>query len=309
MGHIHIAHVFINNGIFIGFCVGAMVLLRPLFCRVFTAQQRIVLWVFCITTNYNLFFIRCGGYRVLCPIFRLPIFLRDLITSQTWKDLGANFCEPYYFDLSGVPYLDTIYAVTLCLILLWVFCHSGPSKKLKRLGVEIPKDDPYFQSTGADLDWVNHIYVVEGLPTSFVEGDNIFLQKLPPSQRRDQIFLHETEHIRMRHSAIKGFFTLLCVCHWWNPLIWLGFRYMVRDLELACDSAVLSKLEPEGRTEYAKTLVELGCGRQLWTEPLCFGECDTEIRVKAALKWRPQRKRQKYARYMLMAVVIWFFIG
>lgn len=72
---------------------------------------------------------------------------------------------------------------------------------------------------------------------------------------------------------------------------------------------MLEKLNPAERIEYTKTLVELGCGRQLWTQPLCFGECDAEIRVKAALKWKPQGMWLRWGRFAMMAVVIWFFHG
>lgn len=56
---------------------------------------------------------------------------------------------------------------------------------------------------------------------------------------------------------------------------------MGRDMELACDQRTLDQLEPEQRKEYAKTLVELGAGRRLWEAPLCFGECDGALRVRA----------------------------
>lgn len=56
--------------------------------------------------------------------------------------------------------------------------------------------------------------------------------------------------------------------YWWDPLIWLGYKYFCRDLELACDAAVLKELEPEERREYARTLVEMGAGRSLWSTPI-----------------------------------------
>ncbi len=98
---------------------------------------------------------------------------------------------------------------------------------------------------------------------------------------------HELEHIRLGHLWFKGWANMGVFLYWWDPLIWLGYKYFCRDLELACDAAVLKELEPEERREYARTLVEMGAGRSLWSTPLCFGECDTAVRVKTAA--RPQR--------------------
>jgi len=307
LGDIHIAHIFINYGIFMGFCAGAMVLLRPILCRVFTAQQRVILWYFCFGFNF-LSMNNKTGCRTMFPSLQLPVFLRDLITNQTWKESETMLGNRYYADLSEVPYLDAIYLLSLLLILLWLVRRSEIPDRYKERGIEIPKEDPFLQSV--HVRWIDHVYVVEDMPTSFVDSWNdIYLQKVHSPQRMYQIFLHEAEHVRLRHTYIKAGFTFLLGIYWWNPLLWLGFRYMVRDMELACDSAVLSKLKPEGRTEYAKTLVELGCGRQLWTRPTCFGECDAEIRVKAVLKWKPQNRLLNIVRYALMAVVIWFFVG
>lgn len=306
-----VAQVLINNGIFIGFCAGAMLLLRPIFCRMFTAQQRVVLWFSCVGWYYLEHHIT-NGYRDLFPSLQLPLYLRDLIVNQTWLNSVNDYKKrgPYYIDLSEVPYLDNVYVVFLCLIFLWVLYRSLQINQLKSLGVYIPKDDPWIKSANTEPDAINHVYVVEGLSTSFVDcWNNIFLQTTYAPERMYHIFLHEAEHIRLRHTYFKLVFSVLLLLYWWNPLLWLSFRYMVQDMELACDSAVLAQLKPEERTEYAKTLVELGCGRQLWTQPLCFGECDAEIRVKAALKWKKQNILVRLVRYGLMAAIIWFYLG
>ena len=51
----------------------------------------------------------------------------------------------------------------------------------------------------------------------------------------------------------------------------------------------MKQLTAREREEYAKTLVELGAGKQLWDVPLAFGESDGAKRVKALLRWRPEQ--------------------
>ena len=97
--------------------------------------------------------------------------------------------------------------------------------------------------------------------------------------------------------------------YWWNPLVWLGYRYFCQDMELTCDEAVLKRLEEEERREYAKTLVELGSGRQLWESALSFGECDAALRVKAVVAWKPWSWWKRILSWGTALLVMLFFIG
>ena len=68
-------------------------------------------------------------------------------------------------------------------------------------------------------------------------------------------------------------------------------------------------MEPEERREYARTLVEMGAGRSLWSTPLCFGECDTAVRVKTAA--RPQRTGGAWRglSWLTTVLLFLFFLG
>ena len=86
----------------------------------------------------------------------------------------------------------------------------------------------------------------------------ICLQRELSPEQRALVLRHELEHIRLGHLWFKGWANMGVFLYWWDPLIWLGYKYFCRDLELACDAAVLKELEPEERREYARTLVEMG---------------------------------------------------
>ena len=110
-------------------------------------------------------------------------------------------------------------------------------------------------------------------------------------------------------AHVGGMLWGFLLLHWWNPILWLAFRYMGRDMELACDQRTLDQLEPEQRKEYAKTLVELGAGRRLWEAPLCFGECDGALRVRAAVAWRPLTPVRRLTGLFCAALVFLLFAG
>lgn len=71
------------------------------------------------------------------------------------------------------------------------------------------------------------------------------------------ILEHETAHIRHLDALKKLCLTAACVCHWFNPLVWLMYTLACRDMELACDEAVVKALGRGNRKFYANLLIEL----------------------------------------------------
>lgn len=79
-----------------------------------------------------------------------------------------------------------------------------------------------------------------------------------------------------------------CLClYWWNPLVWLMVRLANRDMELACDEAVLRALGPVCKKSYALALLDMA-QRQIRPSPLCsgFARSGAEERVRAILRFR-----------------------
>lgn len=79
---------------------------------------------------------------------------------------------------------------------------------------------------------------------------------LTPDQKR-HVLLHELSHIRRHDTAACLIAVLLCAVHWFNPLVWLSFALMRRDLEVFCDDRVILALGANERHSYASTLLAL----------------------------------------------------
>ena len=71
------------------------------------------------------------------------------------------------------------------------------------------------------------------------------------------VFLHELAHLKRRDIYLGWLVSLLQVLHWFNPLIWLAFRRMRADQEMACDALALSRMTPEEPPAYGRTIVNL----------------------------------------------------
>ncbi len=71
------------------------------------------------------------------------------------------------------------------------------------------------------------------------------------------ICLHELAHWKRKDIWLNWITVILQILHWFNPVIWYGFYRMHQDCELACDSLVLSSIEPEQRKEYGHTIIQV----------------------------------------------------
>lgn len=74
---------------------------------------------------------------------------------------------------------------------------------------------------------------------------------------------HEFEHIRRFDTLRKAILCVVLCVYWFNPLVWLLWALASRDMELACDEAVVHL--GEDRESYALALLGLEERRQVWS--------------------------------------------
>ena len=101
------------------------------------------------------------------------------------------------------------------------------------------------------------------------------------------ILAHELAHIRRKDCLRKALFALCLCLYWWHPLVWLMTVLANRDMELACDEAVLRALGPTCKKAYALTLLDMAQRRPA-PAPLCsaFARSRAEERIRAILQYR-----------------------
>ncbi len=91
-------------------------------------------------------------------------------------------------------------------------------------------------------------------PKALLSGD-----LLPPENDGQLKFalIHEMVHIK-RADNLRKMVMLLALCvHWFNPLVWLMYFLLNRDIELSCDEKVILLAGQEAKKEYAMALVNL----------------------------------------------------
>ncbi len=112
------------------------------------------------------------------------------------------------------------------------------------------------------------------------------------------VLAHERYHLKRGDHIIKPLAFLILVLHWFNPLVWLAFHLMVKDMEMSCDEKVLSQDESI-RKDYSSTLLSFAAGRSFPApSPLSFGEGSVKSRIKNVLNWK------KPALWLTVAAII-----
>lgn len=134
------------------------------------------------------------------------------------------------------------------------------------------------------------IYESDQIAGPFLLGlirPRIYLPEGLDGQARRYVLLHEQAHLRRKDPWAKAFAWLALSLHWWNPVVHLAYRLFCRDVETACDQAVITPFSPQDRAGYAETLLQLG--RPLHRPqavPLAFGEEDTKHRIHHVLEFK-----------------------
>jgi len=136
----------------------------------------------------------------------------------------------------------------------------------------------------------NNIYHSENVSSPFVLGilkPRIYLPYSMDGKNLDHVVAHEQAHIRRKDHLWKPLGFLLLTVHWFNPLMWLAYVMLCRDIELACDEKVIAKLANEQRADYTEALVACSVNRRMIAAcPLAFGEVGVKDRVKSIMNYQ-----------------------
>ena len=148
-----------------------------------------------------------------------------------------------------------------------------------------------------------NVFETDAIGTAFVCGfirPKIYVPANVGDANLSYILEHERTHIRRKDYLIKPIAFLALVLHWFNPLMWLCFALMSRDMEMSCDESVLHRLGDSAKGGYSGSLLALSVKRKglLAANPLAFGESHVKTRIKNILNFK------KPAFWVIMIAVV-----
>ncbi len=132
-----------------------------------------------------------------------------------------------------------------------------------------------------------NIYECEAISSPFIYGlihPKIYLPMDLDSRQRKYVLTHERVHLRRHDYVFKMIGSLLLMFHWFNPLLWYAYILMSKDMEMACDEAVLGRLGSGGRVNYGMTLLQFASKPTITA--LSFSESNTKLRIKNILNYK-----------------------
>lgn len=133
-------------------------------------------------------------------------------------------------------------------------------------------------------------YESDQIETAFVLGffkPKIYIPSGMSPAARTQILAHERTHLEKGDHWIKVIAFLALALHWFNPLVWVAYLMLCKDIEIACDERVVQFMELDERKQYASALLQCSTNRIYYAAcPVAFGEVSVKYRIKSALSYR-----------------------
>ncbi|MBR3753195.1 MAG: DUF4825 domain-containing protein, partial [Ruminiclostridium sp.] len=239
-------------------------------------------------------------FRMVCPVsFEAPVsIMPQAITTETYETITLPLTEETSPGVQAEPTspqpvtpinpaatpAETGPTLTQVLLPLWAVGCAG-------IGLWILLSYARLQRKVADAVLVrDNIYETDRVDTPFVCGfvkPRIYLPVGLEDTDRTYVLLHEEAHIRRRDHLVKPLFCPALCAHWFNPVLWLAYWLLGKDIETACDQAVIRSFDRADKAGYAAALLHVGREKSLpQAVPLAFGEENPQKRVKNLLYYK-----------------------
>lgn len=198
--------------------------------------------------------------------------------SSIVQDTGRNML---------LPFLSVVWILGIAGMLLyggyqWI--------KLQRLLTDARRSEKLEET--ADAQSQKEIYLSEKINVPFVFGlfrPRIYLPADLSGDSLPYIILHEKTHIRHRDYLVKYAAYLVLCLYWFQPLVWLAFFLLEKDMEFVCDESVVGALGGK-RKEYSRVLLQMASSYERLQKkqriPVAFSEKNTRSRIQNILWYR-----------------------
>ncbi len=282
-----------NMGITAGWIVLAVLLLRPVFRKIkLPGYLNLILWAL-VGIRLILPF---SFESVLSLIPSVQTVSKDILTENSFDittgfervDTSFNqYLDSHYYEGVTVP-TDTGVNILQILTVLWL---CGVAAMLLYTTVSYLR---LYRKVKVSVRWQDKVYLCDHIDTPFILG--IFRPKIYLPSNMDEtdaayVIAHEKAHLSRYDHWIKPFSFLLLSVYWFHPLLWVGYLFLCRDIELACDEKVIGRMDAADKKAYSNAL--LACSiqntlprRMISACPLAFGEVGVKKRITAVLNYK-----------------------
>lgn len=140
------------------------------------------------------------------------------------------------------------------------------------------------------VPYQDNIWLCDHIDTPFILGvirPRIYLPSNMNEQDIEYVIAHEKAHLKRHDHWWKPLGFLLLVVYWFNPILWIAYILLCKDIELACDEKVIKDMGTEIKKPYSEALINCSVPRKMISAcPLAFGEVGVKGRVKSVLNYK-----------------------
>ena len=133
------------------------------------------------------------------------------------------------------------------------------------------------------------VYRCDTISTPFILGivnPKIFLPSDLDERTAVSVLAHEQAHLRRGDHLWKPLGYVLLSIYWFNPLCWVAYFLFCRDVEQACDEAVIERMNPQQKKDYSAALLACAAPNRIHVCPLAFAEVGVKQRIAGVLNYR-----------------------
>lgn len=107
------------------------------------------------------------------------------------------------------------------------------------------------------------------------------------SETLELVLAHEKAHMKRCDYIWKPLGYALLSVYWFNPLSWIAYILLCRDIESACDEKVIRDKSSDYMAAYSQALLDCSIQRRrIAACPVAFGETGVKMRIKNVLSYK-----------------------
>lgn len=142
----------------------------------------------------------------------------------------------------------------------------------------------------ASIRTASNIYECDEIVSPFILGlisPKIYLPSGLDARVKECVIAHENVHISRRDYLWKPLGFVILAIYWFNPLCWISYILLCRDIEYACDEKTTKDKEDSWRADYCQALLDCSVQKKMITAcPVAFGEVSVKNRIKKVLDYK-----------------------
>ncbi len=241
------------------------------------------------------------GLRLICPwsfesVFSLIPSTETIPQNITTTDTPHVNSGISYFNSTVNPVISQTFAPTpeesaspmqIIVFIATVVWLSGVTAMLIYTAISYLR---LRRKTHESVNLRDNIMLCDRIDTPFILGlfrPKIYLPSNLYESDSEYVIAHEKAHLKRGDHLIKPISFLLLTVYWFNPVLWVAYVLLCRDIELACDEKVIKQMGSEIKKPYSTALINCSIPRHsIAACPLAFGEVGVKSRIKAVLNYK-----------------------